>query len=155
MEGMGSHGLAIIPSPLAPTKCQREEDKRWRPSQIQGKWGKNTGINTRGGKIRTCIRTPGQVYYKNLNCLESLSLYNCFSFDYKRRGSPLREGSWFWRAISQRISVKKKATAAKGGEVDLKRPNMLFSLFLNFVISSCNLFNLISIQWWFEFQMSS
>jgi hypothetical protein len=28
MEGMGSHGLAIMSLPLVPTKCQRERDKR-------------------------------------------------------------------------------------------------------------------------------
>jgi hypothetical protein len=49
--------------------------------------GKNKGINTRGGKIRTCIRTPGQGYY-NLPNLQKFRPRN-FARWCKEEGTPV------------------------------------------------------------------
>ena len=45
IEGMGSHGLAIMSSPLAPTKCQREETKDEDQVKYQVKYKENRGKN--------------------------------------------------------------------------------------------------------------
>ena len=39
IEGMGSHGLAIIPSPLAPTKCQTGRRQEMKTKSIELKEG--------------------------------------------------------------------------------------------------------------------
>ena len=61
--GDGVTWLAIMPSPLALTKCQMGKRQKVKTKSNEGKGRKIIEENTREGKIRTCIRTPGQGYY--------------------------------------------------------------------------------------------
>ena len=81
IEGMGSHGLAIMPSPLAPTKCQTGRGQKVKTKSNTRKMGKEYR-NKYKGRENTYMHT-----HSGSGVLQSTQLTKSFVLETLQEGA--------------------------------------------------------------------